>query len=129
VWEHHSNKLGLSAGSESKRRALNTEMCLEELSDDFRFDMAGNKNLQTKITFTKKRHFGGSSWSKPKILTMNEMGNWNKYPVLTKSDFKIIELYKQGKSIKEIEADDNVKIKDKAIYNKIKQFQKEGYIK
>ena len=60
---------------------------------------------------------------------MNEMGNWNKYPVLSKSDFKIIELHKQGKSIKEIEADNNVKIKDKAIYNKITQFKKEGYIK
>ena len=130
VWEHHSNKVGLSAGSEAKRRSLNTEMCLEELADDFRFNMAGSKNLQTKITFTKKRHFGGSSWSKPKILTMNEMGLWKCYPVLKKSDFRIIELYNSGVTkIDDIAADDDVTVKKASIYNKIKEFQKEGFIK
>ena len=129
MWEHHSNKVGLSAGSEAKRRSLNTEMCLEELADDFRFNMAGSKNLQTKITFTKKRHFGGSSWSKPKILTMNEMGLWKCYPVLKKSDFKIIELYNSGVTkIDDIAADDDVTVKKASIYNKIKEFQRKGLL-
>ena len=62
TWLHHSNKSGSSSGSEAKRRALNTEIRLEQLGDDQRFDMPGQKNLQTKITFTKARHFGGSKF-------------------------------------------------------------------
>ena len=129
VWVHHSNKAGSSSGSEAKRRALNTELKLEELGDDQRFNLPGNKNVQSRLTFTKKRHFGGSSWAKPLLLTMNEHGDWNKYPPLKKVDFKIVELTQQGLTVKEILEDPDVNLSKASVYNKIQMFKKEGIIK
>ena len=129
TWLHHPNKMGLSSGSEAKRRALNTEIRLEQLGEDQRFDMPGQKNLQTKMSFTKARHFGGSSMSKQVLLTMDEDGNWNQYPPLAKVDFVIIDLFNQGLSAKEIIEHELVNIGKASVYNKIKHFIKEGIIK
>mgnify|MGYP003322937111 FL=1 len=121
--------MGLSSGSEAKRRALNTELKLEELGDDQRFNLPGNKNVQSRLTFTKKRHFGGSSWAKPLLLTMTDEGEWNKYPSLKKVDFKIVELIQQGLTVKEILEDPDVNLSKASVYNKIQLFKKEGIIK
>ena len=129
TWLHHSNKMGSSSGSEAKRRALNTEIRLEQLGDDQRFNMPGQKNLQTKMSITKARHFGGSSMSKQVLLTMDEDGNWNQYPPLAKVDFVIIDLFNQGLSAKEIIEHELVNIGKASVYNKIKKFLKEGILK
>ena len=122
---HHSNKQSDgkkgSSGSSSKERLLDTSIQLEELKDDQRFDMGGNKNLQTRITFDKARNFGGAKWDLPYLLTMNENGVWTKYPDLKQQDFKIIELWKKGiRSVDELAKDKEITLAKKTIYSHLK---------
>ena len=127
---HHANKsTGTSSGSGAKERLLDTSIKFEKLMPDQRFEMPGYKNLQCRVKFTKSRNFGGGQWDKPFILTMDEHGKWSKYPNLVKDDFIIIELFKAGISVKEMEADPRLKIKEKTIYKHIYKLKKMEVIK
>ena len=129
-FDHHSNKhTGTSSGSGAKERLLDTSIKFEKLMPDQRFEMIGNKNLQCRVKFTKSRNFGGGQWDKPFILTMDEMGKFTKYPNLVKDDFIIIELWKQKISVKEMEDDPRLKIKEKTIYKHITKLKKWEIIK
>ena len=57
---HHANKGNGdnnkgSSGSSFIGRLLDTSINLTKLEEDYRFDMKGNKNLQSSIRFDKSR--------------------------------------------------------------------------
>ena len=82
---HHANKGSDTKGSSGSSfigRLLDTSIQLTKLEEDYRFDMKGNKNLQSSIRFDKSRGFGGSKWASKRIITMNEDGQWKEYPYL-----------------------------------------------
>ena len=60
---------------------------------------------------------------------MNEDGVFTKYPNLTKDDFKIIELYKDGNSVKDMAQSKELKIAEKTIYKKLKRLKDMEVIK
>ena len=99
MFVHHANKgkenKG-SSGSSAIGRLLDTSIKLEGLDREYRFDIPGRKNLQSSIEFDKSRGFGGSEWSKKRIITMDENGTWKHYPYLKQVSFEILKLHKQG---------------------------------
>jgi hypothetical protein len=113
---HHANKGGNNKGSSGSSfigRLLDTSIALRKLDNEYRFNMAGNKNLQSSIEFDKSRGFGGSHWTKKRIITMNEDGEWKHYPYLKQISFEILRLHEQGLTQSEIrEMSKNKEIKD-----------------
>ena len=113
---HHANKGGNNKGSSGSSfigRLLDTSIALRKLDNEYRFNMAGNKNLQSSIEFDKSRGFGGSHWTKKRIITMNEDGEWKHYPYLKQISFEILRLHEQGLTQSEIrEMAKNKEIKD-----------------
>tara|TARA_R100001126_G_scaffold63223_1_gene36092 strand:- start:572 stop:2596 length:2025 start_codon:yes stop_codon:yes gene_type:complete len=104
---HHANKGNGdnnkgSSGSSFIGRLLDTSIQLTKLEEDYRFDMKGNKNLQSSIRFDKSRGFGGSKWASKRIITMNEDGQWKEYPYLKQIYFEVLKLHQQGYSQKQI---------------------------
>ena len=96
---HHANKGGNNKGSSGSSfigRLLDTSIALRKLDNDYRFDMKGDKNLQSSIEFDKSRGFGGSKWTRKRIITMNEDGQWRNYPYLKQISFEILKLSEQG---------------------------------
>ena len=129
-FDHHSNKsTGTSSGSSAKERMLDTSISFTKLNPEERLDMPGLKNLQTRVKFDKARNFGGGKWDLPFILTMNEDGVFTKYPNLTKDDFTIIKLHKEGLSVKEMTDSKELKIAEKTIYKKLKRLKDMEVIK
>ena len=105
MFVHHANKGNEkkgSSGSSTIGRLLDTSIQLTKLDPEYRFDIPGQKSLQSSIEFDKSRGFGGSEWSKKRIITMNEGGEWKHYPYLKQGSFEILKLWKQGLSQKEI---------------------------
>jgi hypothetical protein len=105
MFVHHANKntdgKG-SSGSSTIGRLLDTSIQLRALDQDYRFDIPGSKSLQSSIRFDKSRGFGGSEWSKKRIITMNEGGEWKHYPYLKQVSFEILKLSQQGLDQKQI---------------------------
>lgn len=102
---HHANKGNGSKGSSGSSfigRLLDTSIQLTKLENDYRFDMPGDKNLQSSIEFDKSRGFGGSKWTRKRIITMNEDGEWSNYPFLKQISFVILGLHNQGLTQEEI---------------------------
>tara|TARA_R110000851_G_scaffold109544_1_gene231913 strand:+ start:673 stop:2736 length:2064 start_codon:yes stop_codon:yes gene_type:complete len=102
---HHANKGSGSKGSSGSSfigRLLDTSIQLTKLENDYRFEMPGDKNLQSSIEFDKSRGFGGSKWTRKRIITMNEDGEWSHYPFLKQISFEILKLHNQGLSQEEI---------------------------
>ena len=102
---HHANKGNGSKGSSGSSfigRLLDTSIQLTKLENDYRFEMSGDKNLQSSIEFDKSRGFGGSKWTRKRIVTMNEDGEWSNYPFLKQISFEILKLHNQGLSQEEI---------------------------
>jgi len=102
MFVHHANK-GTenkkgSSGSSTIGRLLDTSIQLTKLENDYRFDIPGQKSLQSSIEFDKSRGFGGSEWAKKRIITMNECGEWNHYPYLKQVSFEILKLHNAGVS-------------------------------
>ena len=127
---HHANKsTGTSSGSSAKERMLDTSISFTKLNPEERLDMPGLKNLQTRVKFDKARNFGGGKWDLPFILTMDENGKFTKYPNLTKDDFKIIKLHKEGNTVKEMTASKELNIAEKTIYKKLKRLKDMEVIK
>tara|TARA_R100001129_G_scaffold32694_2_gene21928 strand:- start:1136 stop:3166 length:2031 start_codon:yes stop_codon:yes gene_type:complete len=105
MFVHHANKgdgKKGSSGSSTIGRLLDTSIQLTKLDPDYRFDIPGQKSLQSSIEFDKSRGFGGSEWSKKRIITMNEGGEWKHYPYLKQDSFEILKLHKQGLTQQEI---------------------------
>lgn len=130
---HHSNKQKQtsngSSGSNAKERLLDTSIQVEKLEHDQRFEMTGAKNMQCRVVFDKARNFGGSTNDTPFLLTMNEDGVWRKYPDFRQSDFKIVELWKQGiRTAKELAKNKELKLALKTIYKRITDLKTEGLI-
>jgi hypothetical protein len=130
---HHSNKQKQtsngSSGSNAKERLLDTSIQVEKLEHDQRFEMTGAKNMQCRVVFDKARNFGGSTNDTPFLLTMNENGVWRKYPDLRQSDFKIVDLWKQGiRTAKELAKNKELKLARKTIYGRITILKNEGLI-
>ena len=101
MFVHHANKGNDkkgSSGSSTIGRLLDTSIQLTKLDQDYRFDIPGQKSLQSSIEFDKSRGFGGSEWSKKRIITMNEGGEWKHYPYLKQVSFEILKLHEQGLS-------------------------------
>lgn len=118
---HHSNKLGLSSGSSSKERLLDTSILLEKLGEDETFNMPGAKNMECRVTFAKARNFGGSQTAKNYLLTMDQNGVWTKYPDLKQQDFKLIDLWKKGiRSVDELAKDAEISLAKKTLYSHLK---------
>ena len=131
---HHSNKQKKgkgSSGSTAKERLLDTSMEFEKLDAKHRFEMGGNKNVQCKVRFDKARDFGGSQHDKDFILTMNEEGEWKRYPYLDQYDFLIIKLYNKGMSAKDMAEHEALKkkVELKTIYKRLKKLKDIGIIK
>ena len=107
MFVHHANKnkdgKG-SSGSSTIGRLLDTSIELRALDQDYRFNIPGSKSVQSSIEFDKSRGFGGSEWSKKRIITMNEGGEWNHYPYLKQVSFEILKLSQQGLTQQEIRA-------------------------
>ena len=102
---HHANKGNGNKGSSGSSfigRLLDTSIQLTKLENDYRFEMPGDKNLQSSIEFDKSRGFGGSKWTRKRIITMNEDGEWSNYPFLKQISFEILKLHNQGLSQEEI---------------------------
>ena len=105
MFVHHANKGNDkkgSSGSSTIGRLLDTSIQLTKLDQDYRFPIPGSKSLQSSIEFDKSRGFGGSEWSKKRIITMNEGGEWKHYPYLNQDSFEILKLHKQGLTQQEI---------------------------
>ncbi len=105
LFVHHANKgsdTKGSSGSSTIGRLLDTSIALRKLDPDYRFDIKGDKSLQTSIFFDKSRGFGGSQWSKKRIITMDENGIWKHYPYLPQVAFQILKLHTQGLSQQQI---------------------------
>ena len=105
LFVHHANKgndTKGSSGSSTIGRLLDTSIALRKLDPDYRFDIKGDKSLQSSIFFDKSRGFGGSQWSKKRIITMDENGIWKHYPYLPQVAFEILKLHTQGLSQQQI---------------------------
>ena len=105
LFVHHANKgndTKGSSGSSTIGRLLDTSIALRKLDPDYRFDIKGDKSLQSSIFFDKSRGFGGSKWSKKRIITMDENGIWKHYPYLPQVAFQILKLHTQGLSQQQI---------------------------
>ena len=105
MFVHHANKGNEkkgSSGSSTIGRLLDTSIQLTKLDPEYRFDIPGQKSLQSSIEFDKSRGFGGSEWSKKRIITMNEGGEWKHYPYLKQVSFKILQLANSGLTQSEI---------------------------
>ena len=60
---------------------------------------------------------------------MNEDGKFTKYPNITKDDFTIIKLHKEGNTVKEMTTSKELKIAEKTIYKKLKHLKDMEIIK
>ena len=123
---HHINKsTGSASGSNMSQRLIDTHLILQRLDEDHRFDIRG-KSVQCSVHFDKFRNFGGER-VKPFMLTCNEDGIWNKYPMLDQINVKIIAYHNQGLSIKEM-CEQEEEWKDKTIYKRFKKLKEDKII-
>ena len=102
---HHANKGNGNKGSSGSSfigRLLDTSIQLTKLENDYRFNMSGDKNLQSSIEFDKSRGFGGSKWTRKRIITFNQDGEWEHYPFLKQISFEILRLSEHGLTQEEI---------------------------
>ena len=123
---HHINKsTGSASGSNMSQRLIDTHIILKRLDEDSRFDISG-KSVQCSVHFDKFRNFGGDR-VKPFMLTCNDEGVWNKYPMLDQINVKIIAYHNKGLSVKEM-CEQEEDWKDKTIYKRIKKLKEDKII-
>ena len=126
VFFHHVGKsTGTASGSNLAQRLVDTHIILRRLPEKAKFE--DHDGVQCSVHFDKFRNFGGKN-AKPFMLLCNKQGNWTKYNMLMdQKDFKILELYKEGKDVKmmcKIEPD----LKEATVYRRIAAMKKEGII-
>jgi hypothetical protein len=126
IFFHHVGKsTGTASGSNLAQRLVDTHIILRRLPEKAKFE--DHDGVQCSVHFDKFRNFGGKN-AKPFMLLCNKQGNWTKYNMLMdQKDFKILELYKEGKDVKmmcKIEPD----LKEATVYRRIAAMKKEGII-
>ena len=126
VFFHHVGKsTGTASGSNLAQRLVDTHIILRRLPEKAKFE--DHDGVQCSVHFDKFRNFGGKN-AKPFMLLCNKQGNWTKYNMLMdKKDFKILELYKEGKTVKMMCAIDQ-ELKEATVYRRIDAMKKEGII-
>ena len=60
-------------------------------------------------------------------MTCDENQNWKRYPMLEENELKIIKYYEEGLTVKEME--EEMDIKEKTIYRKLKKLKDMEVIK
>ena len=126
IFFHHVGKsTGTASGSNLAQRLVDTHIILRRLPEKAQF--SDHDGVQCSVHFDKFRNFGGKN-AKPFMLLCNKQGNWTKYNMLMdKKDFKILELYKEGKTVKMMCAIDQ-ELKEATVYRRIDAMKKEGII-
>ena len=126
IFFHHVGKsTGTASGSNLAQRLVDTHIILRRLPEKAKFE--DHDGVQCSVHFDKFRNFGGRN-AKPFMLLCNKQGNWTKYNMLMdKKDFKILELYKEGKTVKMMCAIDQ-ELKEATVYRRIDAMKKEGII-
>ena len=127
VFFHHTGKTtGTASGSNLSQRLVDTHIILKRLPEKAKFK--NHNGVQCSVHFDKYRNFGGSQ-TKPFMLLCDLEGKWTKYNMLMdQKDFKILELYKEGKSAQEIHKLDKELGSVATLYRRIGKMKKEGII-
>ena len=83
--------------------------------------------VQCSVHFDKFRNFGGTR-TKPFMLLCDKSGSWIKYNmIMDQTDFKILELHKEGKSPQDMcKIDTDLKLA--TVYRRIGKMKSEGII-
>jgi KaiC/GvpD/RAD55 family RecA-like ATPase len=123
---HHTNKsTGSASGSNMSQRLIDTHIITKRLDEEHRFNIPG-KSVQCSVHFDKFRNFGGEH-AKTFILTCDEEGNWNRYPMLDQKNMKILKYLKDGYSVPQMcEEDDD--LNEKTVYKRIKKLKDQGLV-
>ena len=127
VFFHHTGKTtGTASGSNLSQRLVDTHIILKKLPEKAAFEE--HDGVQCSVHFDKFRNFGGSR-AKPFMLLCDKQGQWTKYNMLMdQKDFKIMELYKEGKTAQEINKIDKELGAVPTIYRRIGKMKSEGVI-
>ena len=127
VFFHHTGKTtGTASGSNLSQRLVDTHIILKRLPEKAKFQ--NHSGVQCSVHFDKYRNFSGTQ-TKPFMLLCDLEGKWTKYNMLMdQKDFKILELYKEGKSAQEIHKLHKDIGSLALIYRRIDKMKKEGII-
>jgi len=127
VFFHHTGKTtGTASGSNLSQRLVDTHIILKKLPEKSKFE--DHDGVQCSVHFDKFRNFGGTR-TKPFMLLCDKSGSWIKYNmIMDQTDFKILELHTEGKSVEEmIKIDKDIGSKA-TIYRRIGKMKTEGII-
>ena len=124
---HHLNKSGVSSGSTMQTRGIQMAIRLRKPDSKHRIPMTGEKAMQAVVDFPKWTLHDNSKIAQEHILTCDENQNWKRYPMLEENELKIIKYYEEGLTVKEME--EEMDIKEKTIYRKLKKLKDMEVIK
>ena len=128
VFFHHVGKsTGTASGSNLAQRLVDTHIILRKLPEKAKFP--DHDGVQCSVHFDKFRNFGGRH-VKPFMLLCDKQGKWTKYNmIMDQTDFKILELYEEGKTVQEMMKIDKDLGSSAKIYRRIRKMKTEGIIK
>ena len=121
------NKSGVSSGSTMQTRGIQMAIRLRKPDSKHRIPMTGEKAMQAVVDFPKWTLHDNSKIAQEHILTCDENQNWKRYPMLEENELKIIKYYEEGLTVKEME--EEMDIKEKTIYRKLKKLKDMEVIK
>ena len=127
VFFHHVGKsTGTASGSNLAQRLVDTHIILRKLPEKAKFP--DHDGVQCSVHFDKFRNFGGRH-VKPFMLLCDKQGQWTKYNmIMDQTDFKILELYEEGKTVQEMMKIDKDLGSSAKIYRRIGKMKTEGII-
>jgi hypothetical protein len=126
VFFHHTGKTtGTASGSNLAQRLVDTHIILKRLPEKAKFE--NHDGVQCSVHYDKFRNFGGRR-TLPFMLLCDREGNWTKYNmIMDKKDFRILEFYNEGKTVKQMCTIDP-ELKEATVYRRIEKMKKEGII-
>ena len=126
VFFHHTGKTnGTASGSNLSQRLVDTHIILKKLPEKAKFE--NHDGVQCSVHYDKFRNFGGRR-TLPFMLLCDKQGQWTKYNmIMDKKDFKILELYNEGKTVKQMCSVDP-ELKEATVYRRIEKMKQEGII-
>ena len=127
TYHHHLNHQKYASGSTMQSRGIQMTIRLRKPDSKHRIPMKGEKAMQAVVDFPKWTLHDNSKHAQEHILTCDEDQNWKKYPMLEENELKIIKFHEEGLSVQEME--EEMDIKEKTIYRKLKRLKDMGVIK
>ena len=127
VFFHHTGKTtGTASGSNLAQRLVDTHIILKRLPEKAQFP--NFDGVQCSVHFDKFRNFGGSRTNPFMLICNKKNGKWTKYNMLMdQTDFKILELHNEGKSVEEM-CNIEPSFKKATVYRRLDKMKKGGVI-